>query len=77
MPAEAYLHIVTSIGEEASVIKLLKQLPEVKRADVVTGEFDIITVIYANDRDKLLKLISTRIRKIKGIQRTVTSLVVE
>lgn len=77
MAAEAYLHIVTSIGEENKVIKQLKNLPEVKRADVVTGEFDIITVIDAKDRDKLLKLISTRIRKIKGIQRTVTSLVVE
>ncbi|MBS3165002.1 Lrp/AsnC ligand binding domain-containing protein [Candidatus Woesearchaeota archaeon] len=74
---EAYVHIRTEPGKETSIARQLRELPEVRQADVVTGNFDVITRVEGREPQELLRSISEHLRPIKGVLRTETSLVLE
>ncbi|UCD57395.1 MAG: Lrp/AsnC ligand binding domain-containing protein [Candidatus Hydrogenedentota bacterium] len=75
--ARAYLKILVEAGMEREVCNTLKKLPEVKSADLTTGDQDIIAVIEAPSYETLLKTIVEEMRQIKGISSTSTSLVLD
>lgn len=76
MTVSAFAHIQVKMGKANEVIEAIKAVDGVKEAHIVTGEFDIIVKIEADDLkslgDKVLKSIHT----IKGVYRTVTSMIV-
>jgi DNA-binding Lrp family transcriptional regulator len=67
----AYLLIVTEIGKEYEIAKALLEIKSVKEARTVYGEFDVIAKIEAEGVRKLDTVI-TKIRKMKGVTRTIT-----
>lgn len=75
--AKAYLKISVDAGMEREVCNDLKKLSEVKSADLTTGGQDIIAVIEAGSYETLLKTIVEKMRQIKGISSTSTSLVLD
>ena len=75
--ASAYLKIWVGMGEEREVREALKGLPGIKRADLTTGEQDIIALLEAEDYPGLLESILSEIRTISGVERTVTNLVLD
>lgn len=52
---------------EAGTVRLLS-------ADVVTGPFDLIVLVEAEDLDVLARWVTERIQAIDGAQRTITCL---
>ena len=74
--ARAYLKIWAENGREGDVREKLLGIPEVKAADLTAGEQDLIVVVEADTYEDLLQTVLGRIRPMKGIQRTVTNLVV-
>ena len=64
-------------GKERAVRGALKRVRAVKAADLTAGEQDIIAVIEAKSYEVILKTVVSKLRGIKGIQSTSTSLVLE
>ncbi|MHC4712646.1 MAG: Lrp/AsnC ligand binding domain-containing protein [Planctomycetota bacterium] len=75
--ATAYLKIWVGVGRERAVREDLKKLGGMRRADITTGEQDVIAIIEADDYPGLLKSILNEVRAIDGVERTVTNLVLE
>ncbi len=76
MSAKAFILVETAIGRTKEVVSVLKKMEGLKSVDTVTGPYDIIAVVEAEDLNKIGDLITGKIHAIEGISRTVTCLVV-
>ena len=74
----AYVLVEAAVGKAKVVYDTVRQLqiPEAQivSADVVTGPFDVIVLIEAEDLDRLGWAVSERIQRAEGVQRTTTCL---
>ncbi|MSQ07947.1 MAG: Lrp/AsnC family transcriptional regulator [Dehalococcoidia bacterium] len=76
MATRAYILIETAVGKTNDVAGRLRPMPNMKSVDTVTGPFDIIAVVEANDLPSIGNLISEGMHKVPGIVKTVTCLAV-
>ncbi len=76
MPTKAYILIETAVGKSRDVTDILRSLNHVTTVDAVTGPYDIIAVVAANDLNAVGDLVTSDIHTINGIVRTVTCLTV-
>jgi DNA-binding Lrp family transcriptional regulator len=76
MAATAFVLIETSVGRTKEVVSTLKKIKGVKTVNTVTGPYDIITIIEADNLNEIGDLITGKIHDIEGISRTVTCLTV-
>ncbi len=74
MPTKAYILIETAVGKSREVAKSLHSLQGVQTVDAVTGPYDIIAVVGAQDLNAVGDLVTSQIHTINGIVRTVTCL---
>jgi len=75
MAAKAFVLIDAAVGRTKEVAIVLKQLEGVKSVDPVTGPYDIITIIEAEDLTVIGDLVNSKIYPIPGVSRIVTCLV--
>lgn len=75
MPLAAYIFLETEPGKTPMVIKRVTRVPGVRQAHVVTGPYDIIVFVEANDTSELVNMIVKKIQGIGGVTRTLTSVV--
>ena len=76
MSAKAFILIETAVGRTKEVIATLNQMEGLKSVDTVTGPYDVIAVIEAENLNEIGDLITGKIHAIEGISRTVTCLAV-
>ena len=80
MTVRGYVLIEGEVGKAKSVGEAVRRLshPDAKvlSVDTVTGPFDVIVQIEADDLDKLGNCITDGIQRVEGIQRTTTCLAV-
>ena len=76
MAAKAYILIETVVGKTKEVVTKIKQLEGVKSVDPVTGPYDIITIVEAENLNDVGDLVTGKIHPIAGISRTVTCLAI-
>jgi DNA-binding Lrp family transcriptional regulator len=76
MLAKAFVLIETAVGKTKEVVSVLNKMEGLKTVDTVTGPYDIIAVIEADDLNDIGDLITDKIHFIEGIARTVTCLAV-
>ena len=74
MATRAYILVETAVGETSAVSDALKEMPMMKAVDTVTGPFDIIAVVEADDLPSIGDLISDGMYGVPGIVKTVTCL---
>ncbi|MSQ11159.1 MAG: Lrp/AsnC family transcriptional regulator [Dehalococcoidia bacterium] len=74
MTTKAYILIETAVGKTREVVHALRAIPTISGVDVVTGPYDIIAVVEADDLNTIGELVTNRIHVIGGILRTVTCL---
>ncbi|MCC6921326.1 MAG: Lrp/AsnC family transcriptional regulator [Alphaproteobacteria bacterium] len=69
-------HVMLSVDPKLQdrVVADLKALPELKRLATVSGEFDLIAELAADTTERLDTLLD-HIGRLKGIQRTMSSIV--
>ena len=72
----AYVLINTSPGRALELTKRLRDVPSVKDADVITGEYDIIVVCEAESLKELSALIVGDIQNLEGVFKTTTCLAI-
>jgi DNA-binding Lrp family transcriptional regulator len=75
MMAEAYVLLKVRPGYERSIVKELRQMPEIVDINELYGEWDIITKASVERIDDLDALLSDKMRKIEGITLTSTMIV--
>ncbi len=77
MPAtRAFILIETSVGKTKEVVSALNQISGVHSVNVVTGGYDIITIVEAADLVILGDAVTNHIHTIPGIIRTQTCIAV-
>jgi DNA-binding Lrp family transcriptional regulator len=59
------------------VIQALSKIDDVEELYEVTGEFDIITLVSADDIEEFREVLKNKIMKIHGIRSTVSSIVLK
>ena len=74
MATRAYILIETAVGQTAPVSASLRRLPQMESVDTVTGPYDIIAVVEAQDLPSIGTLISEEMHNVPGIVKTVTCL---
>jgi len=72
----AYVLITVSIGKIKEVIDAVKKIEGVIEADVITGPYDAIAKIKANDLGELTKTVIQQIHYIEGVIDTTTAIVI-
>ena len=76
MKTRAYILIETSVGSTANVATELKKIDQMIAVDMVTGPFDIIAVVEADNLVDIGGIVSTKMQQVGGIVKTITSLAV-
>lgn len=72
MAAKAFVLIEAAVGRSKEVAIVLKQLEGVKSVDLVSGPYDVIAVVERESLMDVGDLVTSRIRTIPGVSRTVT-----
>ena len=73
----AFILINAELGVEIEVVKELKKIEEVKEAYAIYGTYDVIAKVEADSMDRLKDIISSKIRGLKNIKSTLTTIVME
>jgi DNA-binding Lrp family transcriptional regulator len=77
----AYVLIESAVGKAKAVAEGVHKLQfsdaKIVAVDAVTGPFDVIALLEADDLDKVGRGITDGIQQVDGVQRTTTCLVVQ
>lgn len=74
---EAFVLITVEVGKVKNVINSLTNLEGVKTVKAVTGPYDVIAEVKAEDLSMLTKTIVEGIHSIEGVIDTTTAIIVE
>jgi len=74
---EAYILLTTNIGRVKDVYNKLKKADNIKSISIVTGPFDIIALVEAEDLSTLSNTVVEEIGDIDGVLDTNTGIIVE
>lgn len=76
MAVNAYILIEAEGGKAGNACLTIRGIQGVKSADAVTGVYDIIALIEADNLEKLGELVVSKIQVVDGIHKTQTAIVV-
>ena len=77
MSARAYILIEGAAGTIPSILKRLSSIDGVATAHAVTGQFDLIALVEADDVNSVGKVSYSQIQMIEGVIRTITCNVID
>jgi DNA-binding Lrp family transcriptional regulator len=75
MSVKAYIMINTMQSQVGSALSKLRQSHSVLSAEAVTGPYDIMLTVEAEDMDTLGQLIVNELQPAPGVERTITCVV--
>ncbi len=76
MAVQAYVFIRTRAGKAKNVAEQVGKLSGCKLACMITGRYDVLVLIEAEDLKKLTDTVLSQIHTIDGVERTETAIVV-
>jgi DNA-binding Lrp family transcriptional regulator len=74
---KAYILIKVAVGQEDSVLQEVLKLSVTDEAHKVFGPYDIVAEVRGRDMESLVEVITSKVRKIKGIEDTQSILVID
>ena len=74
MATRAYIFVETAVGKTIDVLNHIKNIPSISSVDAVTGPYDIIAILEANNLNSVGDLVTGEIHTIGGVIRTITCL---
>jgi DNA-binding Lrp family transcriptional regulator len=77
MAARAYILIEGAAGTVPSILKKISSTDGVKNAHAVTGQYDLIALVEAEDVNAVGKISYSKIQMIEGVIRTITCNVID
>jgi len=76
MTVSAYVFVLTDMDKTSAVAEAIRGIKGVDEVDVVTGPYDVIVKASADTMDELGHMVLGQVQKVTGINRTITSPVV-
>jgi DNA-binding Lrp family transcriptional regulator len=76
MTTTAYVLIEGASDRTATIVKALQKVKGVKSAHAVTGPYDVIACVEAQDVGAVGAIVLSKIRTLKGVTKTVTCVAV-
>jgi DNA-binding Lrp family transcriptional regulator len=73
----AYVLITATAGKALEVVDRLRSAPGVLHADAITGEYDVIAEVEADDIAGIGRLVVERVQAGNGVLKTITCLAVQ
>lgn len=73
----AYVLITATAGKALEVVDRLRQSPGVVSVDAITGEYDVIAQVEADDIAGIGRLVVDRVQAAQGVLKTTTCLAVQ
>jgi len=67
-----FILLNSDLGAEEYIIEELKKIPEVKKAYLTFGAYDIIAEVHAQTQEDFEKTVSTKIRRLARVVSTMT-----
>lgn len=71
----AFVHIFVESIQMDEVVNALQIIPNIEEIFHVTGEFDVVTLVSAEDIEQFRDVLKNKIMKISGVRSTVSSVV--
>ena len=69
---KAYLFVKTESNKEQNVLDKIKKFEEITRADIVFGEWDIVSLLEVKSTEDLGSFVMEKIRNIQEVKMTST-----
>jgi len=63
--------------DQREVASEIAKIPEIQEVHIITGEWDILAKVRVSNVDELGDLVVNKLRNIKGVEKTYTSVVLE
>ncbi|GBC71433.1 hypothetical protein HRbin02_01215 [Candidatus Calditenuaceae archaeon HR02] len=76
MAVQAYVFITTRAGKAKDVAEQVGKISGCRLACMITGRYDVLVLIEAEDLKKLTDTVLSKIHTIDGVERTETAIVV-
>ncbi len=73
----AFVLIEMAAGHSTNLVNLLRDRSEVSEADRVTGPYDVIAVLEAEDLVQINEVVTGEIHLLQGVVRTITCVSLE
>lgn len=73
---EALILITTRVGTMEKVLKKVKQMKPVQKANMTTGPYDIMIIAQADSISEISNILTEDIRDIDEVKDTVTNIVI-
>jgi DNA-binding Lrp family transcriptional regulator len=73
----AYVLITATAGKALEVVDRLRSAPGVLSADAITGEYDVVAQVEADDIAGIGRLVVERVQGASGVLKTITCLAVQ
>lgn len=74
MSTRAYIFVETAVGKTIDVLECIRNIPSISSVDAVTGPYDIIAILEADNLNSVGDLVTGEIHTIGGVIRTITCL---
>jgi DNA-binding Lrp family transcriptional regulator len=75
MPVLAYVMFKVSSGTEREVAQKLITFGEVKQADIIFGEYDVVAILQTESLDTLEDFVSDHVRNVPNVLVTSTMII--
>ncbi len=76
MVSKGYVLLEAQAGKTEEALNKIRQIKGVKEVDLVTGPYDLIINIEADDLKQLGQIVSDEIQVIGGVTKTITCVVI-
>ena len=67
-----YILLNCDLGAEEYIVEELKQIPEIKKAYLTFGAYDVIAEVHAETQEDFEKTVSNKIRRLSRVVSTMT-----
>lgn len=71
-----FVLVKTDSGKALDAVEEIQDIEGINTASAVTGQYDIICLVEAEDLDGLAGTVVEKIQRVEGVQRTETALAV-
>lgn len=72
---ESIILLTTAIGKTEDVFNKVRDMPEIQKAVMITGRYDIMAIARGESMNEIRNILMTEIRNIDGVKETVTNVV--
>ncbi len=76
MATRAYILIRAEVGKTTEIVSALRKIKGVKDVDLVSGPYDVVAVVEAQDANDVGRVVLNQMHGLEGLSSTLTCVVI-